>query len=752
MANHPIAARYGRRKLAVPPAAARACSLRRIGRFGRLAQSEGQCRTLAEEIPHPVSSTGLAGAIEMRSVLDTMGHIIAIRNDNGFEYLSPSWGLYTGMTSEAPASAEWRSFIHPDDLSVLDAQVRAVTRSGLGNDECELRVRGRDGTYRWFLARTAALADSDGIPNRRINTWTDIHDLKRTQAAFADSEARYRALTESMPQMVWIGDENINIQYVNERWLAYTGLTFEPGMPSKTGSIVHPDDVGALTGAHAALRARGNVDCEMRLRRHDGVYRWHLVRTVPFGDTTDAVRQSIVTATDIEARKAAETALAHSVAEMTHRAHHDPLTRLPNRTKLMDLLATMIAHAESERMNVVVLYLDVDHFKAVNDTLGHDAGDALLVEIAARINGSLRAEDIASRLGGDEFVLVCLVDGVVDAAAVAQRLQAAVRAPIEINGKRVVVASSIGISLFPQDGQTPLELMRKADAAMYSAKQSGRDAWAFYSATSPLPLVPALELELELREAIAREEFVVFYQPIIDIASGRAIGAEALVRWMHPVRGMLGPGEFIAFAEEHGMIGQIGEFVLNAACAQLRRLNLRAGDDFSIAVNVSAHQFAKASFVGTIASAIAAHGIDARRLEIEITESVVMAETGAAAATLQRLRALGVRLSIDDFGTGYSSLAYIKNFPIHTLKIDRSFIADIAGNFTDQAIAKTIVTLAHSLGMRTIAEGVETVDQLERLRAFGADCFQGYLVSRPLPCAEFERFLSTRRSPLLRTV
>jgi EAL domain-containing protein (putative c-di-GMP-specific phosphodiesterase class I) len=213
------------------------------------------------------------------------------------------------------------------------------------------------------------------------------------------------------------------------------------------------------------------------------------------------------------------------------------------------------------------------------------------------------------------------------------------------------------------------------------------------------------------------------------------------------VRGLLAPDEFIAFAEDHGMIAQIGEFVLNATCAQLKRLHLRAGDDFSIAVNVSARQFSKPSFVGSIASALAGHDIDPGRLEIEITESVVMSETVAVIATLERLKALGVRLSLDDFGTGYSSLAYIKNFPIHTLKIDRSFITDIAKNFTDQAIAKTIVTLAHSLGMRTIAEGVETAGQLERLRAFGADCFQGYLTSRPLPAAQFEAFLSSRRAP-----
>lgn len=689
-------------------------------------------------------------ATQTRSVLDSMGHIISIVSDTGFEYLSSSWGHFTGMGDDVAPDRSWREYIHPDDVERIEHQIRVIRESDRGAGQCEIRVRSRDGLYRWFLARTAALPASEGTAQRRVNIWTDIDDFKRTQAAYGESEARYRALTESMPQMVWIGDERIMVQYVNERWLSYTGLTFEPGMPSKTMSIVHPDDVATLLDAHAQLRVRRNVDCELRFRRHDGVYRWHLLRTVLFGES-DGVMQSIVTATDIEARKSAEAALAQSVAELTHRALHDPLTRLPNRTKLVDRLEAMIAQAERERMNVAVLYLDVDHFKMVNDTLGHDAGDQLLVEVATRINGSLRAEDTASRLGGDEFVLVCAVDGVVEAAAVAERLAAAVRAPIEIGGKRVVVASSIGLSLYPQDGGTPAELMQKADAAMYAAKQSGRDSWCFYNAQTALPAVAALELELELRDAITREEFVVYYQPIIDLESGRAIGAEALVRWAHPMRGLLSPDEFIAFAEEHGMIAQIGDAVLNAACAQLGRLKLRSNDSFSIAVNVSARQFSKPSFVGTIATALAVHGISARHLEIEITESVVMAETQAVIATLERLKALGVRLSIDDFGTGYSSLAYLKNFPIHTLKIDRSFVCDIATSFADQAIAKTIVTLAHSLGMRTIAEGVENTDQLERLRSFGADCFQGYLVSRPLPAAEFEAFLLRPRSLIGRT-
>jgi len=663
------------------------------------------------------------------------------------EYMSPSPSMYTGKDLEATyadVDPRVRECLHPDDHAVVDRQIRASNEAPFAAHQDEIRLRGADGTYRWFVLRTVTLAETDGTPKRRVNTFTDIDDFKQSQAAFGRSESRYRALTDALPQIVWIIDERARLEYVNERWSLYTGLPFD----SRAGdvlSIVHPDD--ALVAQKCeALRAQRDCECELRLRRHDGEYRRHLLRTVPLETGPEPPTRWIVTATDIEARKNAEEALAHSALELTHRAHHDPLTNLPNRTRLMDRLTQMIDEATLAATNVAVLYLDVDYFKSVNDTLGHDAGDEFLVEVAARINSALRTDDIASRFGGDEFVFVCAAAGPDDAIAIAERLQAAVGRPLELCDKRIVVSCSIGISVFPYDGCGAADLIAKADLAMCGAKQSGRNSLNRYMSQSNVPVVATLDFEAELRQAIDRGQFVVYFQPIISVETGRPVGAEALVRWQHPQRGLLGPSEFIGFAENHGLIAPIGEFVLHTACTQLRRLGLRPRDDFSISVNVSAHQFQKPGFVETIASAIALHGIDPRRLDIEITESVVMSNTGAVVATLDRLQALGVKLSIDDFGTGYSSLAYIKNFPINTLKIDRSFVTDIARSFTDQAIAKTIVTLAHSLGMRVVAEGVETAEQLALLRSFGADCFQGFLVSRPLSPADFEQFFGGRRA------
>jgi diguanylate cyclase (GGDEF)-like protein/PAS domain S-box-containing protein len=685
-------------------------------------------------------------ATETRSVLDTLGHMISIQNQDGtLDYVSPSWTQFAGFSGDEVGGRR-RDLVHPDDLDVVDALDRSSREAPLVVHQNEIRVRAANGDYRWFLTRSVALPATSGSAPRRVDTLTDIDDLKRAQAAFGYSESRYRALTDAMPQLVWIVDDAGALEYVNERWSTFTGLPYDPERSRSWESIVYPDDRAQLTGDDRSIPGEANFECEVRLRRYDGAFRWHLLRGVPLDDVPDHPAKWIVTATDTEAHKTAEAALASSARELRHRAHHDPLTDLPNRARLVERLESMIARADADGTQIVVLYLDIDRFKTINDTLGHTAGDQLLIEVARRVGSILRSEDIASRFGGDEFVVVCNAAGSDDAARIADRVQAALREPFDLAGKRVIVSSSIGVSVFPHDGKAAGDLILRADIAMDDAKQSGRDAWLLYSTQAHLPAIPALEIEAELRTAIAQNQFVVYYQPIVCVESGRPLGAEALVRWNHPERGLLDPGTFIPFAENHGLIGAIGEIVLRAACAEIRRLDLRAGDDFSIAVNVSARQFAKPGFVATIASALESYGLDARRLEIEITESVVMGDTVPVIGTLEKLKALGVKLSIDDFGTGYSSLAYIKNFPIHTLKIDRSFVAGIAANFADQAIAKTIITLAHSLGMRVIAEGVEDRKQLEMLRSFGADCVQGYLISRPMPVAAFEAYLSGRRS------
>jgi diguanylate cyclase (GGDEF)-like protein/PAS domain S-box-containing protein len=653
-----------------------------------------------------------------------------------------------------PTFALWNAALHPHDRERAVREVNSDIAGGVPSDS-EFRVIWQNGEVHHIRSLATLVRDAAGVPVRVIGTDWDVTELRllgrqlrEEKEALVSSEARYRALTEALPQLVWVVDSADGFEYVNQRWSSYTGLSLEQSREAAIAGVVDSADVACLRGAREALPPR-EFECEVRLRRCDGSFRWHLVRGVPFAETLGEAGKWIVTATDIEERKSAEKTLAVTVAELEHRVHHDAMTDLPNRMLLMDRLAQAMTLANRAHTGVIVLYVDLDRFKAINDTFGHAAGDHVLKETGLRIVATLRTGDTASRVGGDEFIVVCATGGCGDDVPhIAARLLKAVTAPIDVGGEFVNVEASVGVSMYPADGFDADTLIRKADAAMYSAKQDGRNTYRRYSNESHISIVAAAELEAELRHAIATNELVVHYQPIIDLRAGRPTAAEALVRWQHPRRGLLMPADFISFAEERGLVAQIGDIVLRAACAMLERLEQSGHGYLNIAVNVSAHQFGKTGFIDGIVAALAQHDTDPRRLTIEITESVVMGNTRATLATLDELKELGVSLSIDDFGTGYSSLAYIKNFPVNTLKIDRSFVRDIADDATDAAIAKTIITLAHSLGMRVIAEGVETEAQLEKLAAFGADGMQGFLFSRALPGADLAGFIAAFAQPI----
>jgi predicted signal transduction protein with EAL and GGDEF domain len=367
-----------------------------------------------------------------------------------------------------------------------------------------------------------------------------------------------------------------------------------------------------------------------------------------------------------------------------------------------------------------------------------------LAVTGTRIAEALRTGDTASRVGGDEFVLVCATtEATEDAARLAKRLLAAIGQPIELDGDYVSVGASIGISMFPVDGVTGDELISHADTAMYEAKQSGRNLFRMYRDEAHSSIVAALDFETDLRRALERHEIVVHYQPILSLHTNELLGAEALVRWQHPRRGLLHPAEFLAFAESHRLIGAIGSIVLDAVCAQIAKLGRGATDSFHISMNVSAGQIMQPGWVDEIAAALAAHGADAQRLHVEIAESVVTHGLTSVLPILEKLRDLGVSLSIDDFGTGVTSLASIKDYPLQTIKIDRSFVHEVATNLGDQAMAKTIIMLAHSLGLRVIAAGVETQAQVNALREFGSDAFQGYIASRPMDAEDLTTFIAT---------
>jgi diguanylate cyclase (GGDEF)-like protein len=423
------------------------------------------------------------------------------------------------------------------------------------------------------------------------------------------------------------------------------------------------------------------------------------------------------------------------------------LTGLPNRTLFLDRLELALARSRRSHHRVAVLFCDIDHFKVVNDSLGHGAGDRLLVALAERLRDALRPGDTVGRFGGDEFVILC--DDLAtdhDAVVIAERVHAEVHEPLTIEATEVFAAVSIGIA-FSQPGTEPETMIRDADAAMYLAKERGRARYEIYDERMRATLVERLDIETALRRALIRHELRVVYQPTIDLSQGNIVGVEALLRWEHPERGLLVPSEFIDVAEETGLIVPIGKWVVEQACRQAQRWQAarRDGEQLLVSVNLSSRQLESSSLIDDVATVLEQTGVLPNLLGLEITESVVMRDPEASSTALQGLKDLGVRLAVDDFGTGYSSLAYLRRFPVDLLKVDRAFVDGLGPNpedAEDRAIVAAVVSLAHTLGLQAIAEGVETPGQLAELRALGCDMAQGFLISKPITAPALDDLLA----------
>jgi diguanylate cyclase (GGDEF)-like protein len=480
--------------------------------------------------------------------------------------------------------------------------------------------------------------------------------------------------------------------------------------------------VWQLKRAESALKG-ANEALELQVQQRTGELR----------EANDRLRR------DIEERKQVERSIRHM-------AHHDSLTQLPNRALFRDRLTHAMAQADRYQQKLAIMFLDLDRFKAINDTLGHSVGDQLLRIAGERLRTCVRDCDTVARLGGDEFTVI--VEDVADsqtAAVVAQKIIDTFAQPFNLHGHEVFVTTSIGITVYPDDGEQVDSLLRNADTAMYRAKGCGRNNYQFYVADMNARARERLMLENALRRALVRDEFALYYQPRVDIYSGRVIGAEALLRWRHPDMGMIPPSEFVPILEETGMIIPVGEWALREACRQNRVWQELGLAPVRVAVNLSARQFVQKDLAGMVEQALGDSGLSSAYLELEITEELLLEHSHANTETLNKLRDLGVHISIDDFGTGYSSLSYLKRLPINTLKIDKSFVRDITRDSDGAAIASAIIAMARSLRLNVLAEGVETDEQLSFLRAQGCNEIQGYSFSQPLSADDFEKLLRDGR-------
>ena len=527
------------------------------------------------------------------------------------------------------------------------------------------------------------------------------------------------------------------IEYVNPAFERITGYAAGEVIGQRLEDLQGPEqgrqDMHAIT---AALREQREGKAIVRNFRKDGSSYWSELFVAPVRDDGDGpVSHFVVAQYDI-------STVMRFEQELEFQARHDILTGLANRALLRERLEQAMAVTRRSGQPLWVVFIDLDRFKFVNDTLGHDAGDLVLKNVAERLCDATREVDTVARLGGDEFVLLLPQHGNGEpGAAILQRIQDAVAQPLQLGEYEFFLSCCMGVAVYPDDGVDADTLIKHADIAMYRAKEQGRGHWQFYASSMNAGTLERLELESELRHALERGQFHLEYQPQLDLASGAVVGMEALLRWQHPQLGRVPPASFIGLAEEMGLIIPIGDWVLRTACAQARAWQLAGHGPLRLAVNLSARQFKQKNLLHAVAQVLADTGLDAAHLELELTESMVMHDVEQATTIMAKLKALGVQLSIDDFGTGYSSLAYLRHFPIDVLKIDKTFVSDITHSIDDAAIVRAIISLAHSLRLKVIAEGVETEQQLAFLRQHGCDQMQGYLFSRPLAAPAFETLL-----------
>ncbi|MDQ3328275.1 MAG: EAL domain-containing protein, partial [Chloroflexota bacterium] len=575
------------------------------------------------------------------------------------------------------------------------------------------------------LADQAAVAIENAHLIRRLEA--DAEALRR-------SEERYQFVARATTDVIWESDfvtGDLTWTGAIESMFGYCNDDVRGG--EWWEERIHPADRDRVVqGINASIAsAREMWSDEYRFRRHVGTYATLIDRGYLVMDSSGRPTRMIGSMMDISERKALEEQLAHQ-------AFHDPLTGLPNRPGFLDRVQHALLRTTREGGSIAVLFLDLDRFKVINDSLGHEAGDHLLKAVADRLSECLRPDDTVARLGGDEFTILLESDATAgEALRIANRLTQTLQKPFNIDGHDVFVTTSIGIAIKHPHHEAPADLMRDADLAMYRAKERGRACCEVFDPSMNVRAQQRLSMENDLRHAIERGELLLDYQPTVNLRTGMVCGAEALVRWQHPVRGLVNPGDFIRLAEETGLIFPIGRWIIEEACRQLRAWNEKRplARPLSVSVNLSARQFASPTLTSEIASALAFAEANPASLVLEITETVVMEDAEVNITTLRRLKELGVQLAIDDFGTGYSSLAYLKRFPVDTLKIDKDFVSSLGKDTEDSAIVNAVITLAHTLGMQVTAEGVETDNQIRQLRELGCDLAQGYLFARPMNAA-----------------
>jgi diguanylate cyclase (GGDEF)-like protein/PAS domain S-box-containing protein len=657
-------------------------------------------------------------------------------------YTNTAYHKISGLTFEQTLGTNWMTAIHPDDRQRVLADWRAAA---MGEEifQTEYRFLQEDQSVVWTRVSSAPMLD--GIrPNGRVKTVENITERKQAEFALLaaeealfDERERAQVTLNSIGDAVLTTDAEGRVTYLNLVAEAMTGWSRKDALGQPLPEVFKIIDGAtrqiASNPAQRAIKEDRTIglasDCV--LIRRDGF--------------ESAIEDSAAPIHNRDGQEAGAVIVFHDVTKsramalkMSHQAQHDFLTDLPNRLLLTERLTQAIRLAKRHRKQVALLFIDLDHFKHINDSLGHTIGDQLLQSVAERLSSCVRVSDTVCRQGGDEFViLLAEIVRPQDTTLVAEKLQAAFALPHLIGGQDLHITLSIGISIYPDDGDSVETIMQNADTAMYHAKKNGRNTYQFFTSEMNTDAVRRQQIESSLHRALKQGEFILHYQPQVDLASGTMTGAEALIRWVEPNLGLVFPGQFVPIAEECGLIVPIGRWVLSEACRQTQAWLNRGLPAVPVSVNISAVEFRHKGFLDGVAQTLKETGLSANFLELEVTESILMHDAESSAITLEALKNLGVKLAIDDFGTGYSSLSYLKRFPIDTLKIDQSFVRDIATDCDDATIVSAVIGMGINLKQRVIAEGVETQEQLEFLLSRQCVGGQGFLFGRPVPAAAF---------------
>jgi len=666
-------------------------------------------------------------------------------DDFGITFISNSIKELLGHEADAfiffPGS--WLSHVHPEDRSVVSDNFQRIL---LGEATIiKYRFLMKDGQWKWIRDRAKLITDEAGRALEIIGGWTDMTELVQTEEALRQSEKKHRFLLEQVNAGVIVQTPDSRIISCNPQAAQLFGLTEQQLLGKSAADFEHVflNENGTLT-ALADFPVHQVIDTRKAVKnRVLGIERSDIddivwVRVNAFAEFDNNGQIGVITTTLIDITPHVKS------QEKIHRlAHYDALTQLPNRVLINERIEQAIHCSCRENKSFSLLFLDLDDFKIVNDSLGHHYGDELLRQVAQRLENSLREADSAGRLGGDEFVIILSNTNADGAAAAAQKITHILKEPFVVDGHILSIQTSIGISIYPKNGNDSNTLTRHADIAMYHAKQAGRGRFSFFDFKMNTRLEHRLAMERELRQALEEEQFLLYYQPQIDLNSGLIIGVEALIRWRHPGRGMISPVDFIPVAEDCGLINPIGEWVLQRACEDMRTWQTAGFATLKVAVNLSLRQLQEGSLFNKISNILARSGIDGSQLELELTESMMMENHAVTLNFMTQCKDLGIHFSIDDFGTGYSSLSYLTKLPLlDKLKIDRSFIQELSKNNDANTVVSAIVNMAKSLRLKVVAEGVETEEQLDYLKDCGCDTVQGFYFSPPVSYDALLRLLA----------